>query len=436
MSSKTSAIFSRLKVGPMKRLYKYYTPEAINFAGGVPMDSSFPIKKLNIHLDTEENIEIAVGNGLSLNYIRGDGIPELKEWVQNHVKSIHSPPSDFGTCVTVGSTDAYAKTLALLSGDTVLFDQYAYGTAVAACRTYGRTGVGVKMDSNGMVPDDLRLQTLRARENGLDPDIVYLVPTAQNPTGVSMSSARKEAIYRVCQDLDLYIIEDDAYYYLYHGQQPIDSEIEVSSLPGFRSLPRSLLSMDTDGRVIRMDSLSKFICPGMRLGWVSAPAAFTEKYLLLQEMTTQFPSGLSQSAFTAMLKGWGDEKLNSHLQHIQGHYCRQRNAMCSALLSQLDRKNVSFEMPDGGMFVFLYFREGYINMSSEELFKVLARHGVIIVPGDDFKVEGIRGNLSAELAKDSGSQLSVRLSYAAAQPAEIADGVSRLAKGLKEVASL
>ena len=97
---------------------------------------------------------------------------------------------------------------------------------------------------------------------------------------------------------------------------------------------------------------------------------------------------------------------------------------------------MSFEMPDGGMFVFLYFREGYINMSSEELFKVLARHGVIIVPGDDFKVEGIRGNLSAELAKDSGSQLSVRLSYAAAQPAEIADGVSRLAKGLKEVASL
>lgn len=214
--------------------------------------------------------------------------------------SLHSPPYEFGSCVTIGSTDALAKVLTLLNGDSVLFDEYAYGTAVSACRTYGRTSIGVKMDANGMIPTDLKEQTIAARDKGLDPDVVYLVPVAQNPTGISMSPTRKEEIYRVCQDLDLFIVEDDAYYYLYHGiEHRVDAAFDMTSMPGLHKLPRyevnciiiflisaatllfplrSFLSMDSDGRVIRMDSLSKFICPGMRLGWVSAHPEFTDKY--------------------------------------------------------------------------------------------------------------------------------------------------------------
>lgn len=165
---------------------------------------------------------------------------------------------------------------------------------------------------------------------------VYLVPTAQNPTGVTMSTKRKEEIYRVCQDEDLLIVEDDAYYYLYHGIQDIKKVNDISSrsqadpsvmtdfvnsLPGMKNLPPSILSMDSDGRVLRFDSLSKFICPGLRIGWISnGDPAFIEKYQLLQEISTQFPSGVSQSIFLALTQNWGDEKVHAHLQQVRCSY--------------------------------------------------------------------------------------------------------------------
>ena len=159
--------------------------------------------------------------------------------VHNHLSEIHSPPTKYGSCVTIGSTDAFSKVLTLLDGDSVIFDEYAYGTAVSVCRTYGRTGIGVKMDANGMIPQDLRVQTLSSRDKGLNPDVVYLVPVAQNPTGISMSPTRKEEIYRVCQDLDLMIVEDDAYYYLYHGKEfGVSDSYQDSAMPGLQSLPR------------------------------------------------------------------------------------------------------------------------------------------------------------------------------------------------------
>jgi DNA-binding transcriptional MocR family regulator len=244
VSRRASLVSQRLKVGPMKRLYKYYTPDSINLAGGVPMDSTFPIEGLAVKLSHNEDFTLTRGKNLSLNYLRGDGMPSLRDWVQSHMSKLHTQSlgpdsSPFGTCVSIGSTDALAKSLTLLNGDSVLFDEYAYGTAVSAARSFGRNCVGVKMDAQGMLPEDLRNQTLRAREKGLDPDTVYLVPTAHNPTGVTMSQARKDAIYRVCQDLDLIILEDDAYYYLYHGDLPYTSDnIDASQLPGIQNLPR------------------------------------------------------------------------------------------------------------------------------------------------------------------------------------------------------
>lgn len=107
----------------------------------------------------------------------GDGLTDLKSWVLQHMKQLHSPASavagaqdPFGVCVTVGSTDSFSKCLTMFNGDTVLFDEYAYGSAVATSRTHGRTNVGVRMDKEGMIPADLKKQIALARDRGLDPD--------------------------------------------------------------------------------------------------------------------------------------------------------------------------------------------------------------------------------------------------------------------------
>ena len=175
------------------------------------MESCFPITKVTAHLkvaDMTKAIDLSIGDGLLLNYSRGDGSPALKSWISEHLRLLHTVPSDTDSCVTVGSTDAFAKVLSLLDGDSVLFDKYAYGTAVAACTAAGRTAIGVEMDAMGMIPDDLRAKIRIARSKGLNPDIVYLVPTAHNPTSITMPEERKKALYSVCCDEDIIIVED------------------------------------------------------------------------------------------------------------------------------------------------------------------------------------------------------------------------------------
>jgi DNA-binding transcriptional MocR family regulator len=208
MNGNVSEIYKRLKVGPMKRLYKYYTPTSINFAGGVPMDSIFPFNHVDLRLSASNEIVSIEGNMLKMNYLRGDGIPDLKAWFEHHIRDLHSPRIDFGTCVSVGSTDAFAKILTLLNGDSVIFDEYAYGASVNACSVFGRKPLGVAMDNLGMLPQSLSDSIQKSRSSGLNPDIVYLTPTGHNPTGITMPLSRKEELYEVCRRENMLIVED------------------------------------------------------------------------------------------------------------------------------------------------------------------------------------------------------------------------------------
>jgi DNA-binding transcriptional MocR family regulator len=206
---KVSSVFKKLKVGPMKRLYQYYTPGAVNLAGGLPMDSTFPITKMQVSLCDETDFELVRGRDLFLNYHRGDGLPPVKEWIQQHVQALHQPPcAGSDTCITVGSTDAWAKILTMIDSDVVLFDKHAYGAAVNACEALGKRSVGVATDMHGMIPAALKDTILTARENGLSANIVYFVPVGQNPTGNTISVQRKAELYQVCHELDLVMVED------------------------------------------------------------------------------------------------------------------------------------------------------------------------------------------------------------------------------------
>jgi DNA-binding transcriptional MocR family regulator len=209
--AKTSSVFKKLKVGPMKRLYKYYTAESINLAGGLPMESTFPFKDINISIDGVDSFQLSKGKNLFLNYHRGDGLPALKEWVTKHVTDVHHPVSSFECCLSVGSTDSFAKTLNMIDSDCVIFDQHAYGAAVNTCVAFDKKPVGVKTDENGMIPDALRESVIALREKGLKANLVYFVPVGQNPTGTTISFQRKQEIYKVCQELDILIVEDGNY---------------------------------------------------------------------------------------------------------------------------------------------------------------------------------------------------------------------------------
>jgi hypothetical protein len=206
----TTELFSKLATGPMKRLYQYYTPEAVNIAGGVPMDSVFPMKSVSVTLADGREISCKLGNDLMMNYQRGDGTPGLRDWISKHVREVHNVPanSGSGTCMTIGSTDGLAKILQLITTDVVLLDEFAYGTAVAVCRTVGKQPVGVPMDEHGIVPERLEEAILTMRAQNLQVNLLYLVPTGQNPTGHSIAEERKTEVLRICQKMNVVIIED------------------------------------------------------------------------------------------------------------------------------------------------------------------------------------------------------------------------------------
>ena len=193
------------------------------------------------------------------------------------------------------------------------------------------------------------------------PHVLYTVPSGQNPTGATQGAERRRDIYAVCQKHDVFIIEDEPYYFLqmepYQGKaaapsaQP--SESKPQSVSSFlSSLIPSLLSMDVDGRVLRMDSFSKVLVPGSRLGWVTGSAQVVERYIRHAEVASQGPSGFSQVMLWKLLdETWGHEGYLRWLMELRMHYTRRRNMLLAACEEYLPREVVSWAPPAAGMFV-------------------------------------------------------------------------------------
>ena len=113
--------------------------------------------------------------------------------------------------------------------------------------------------------------------------MILTIPVGQNPTGTRLSSQRYDEVYRIASEHNFMIIEDDAYFYLQHrsnviaGRDINDNTSRDSCLPGLRDLGRSFLSVDTDGRVIRLDTFTKVLAAGFRIGWITGAAELTRK---------------------------------------------------------------------------------------------------------------------------------------------------------------
>lgn len=149
----------------------------------------------------------------------------------------------------------------LNDGDSILIESPAYVGILAHLRPYNLKFTEIPIDKDGLMADKLEnvlnnwpagTRKPRVILIKLIIKIIYTVPNGQNPTGSCTTSERKQTIYKICQEHNLIILEDDPYYYIQFG--------DASA---------SYFSLDTDGRVLRFDSLSKIISAGFRLGWVS-----------------------------------------------------------------------------------------------------------------------------------------------------------------------
>lgn len=244
-------------------------------------------------------------------------------------------------------------------GDTVLTEAFSFSTALETVAPLGVKAAGVEIDEEGLIPEkmDELLSNWDAKARGSrKPHLLYTVPSGQNPTGATQGTERRQQIYRVAQKHDLYIIEDEPYYFLqmqpYTGRDapPVPAPTSVDDF--ISSLIPSLLTIDVDGRVMRMDSFSKVLVPGSRLGWITASAQIIERYVRHAEVASQGPSGFSQLILYKLLdETWGHEGYLRWLMNLRLEYTKKRNALLAACEDHLPGDLVSWVPPKAGMFV-------------------------------------------------------------------------------------
>lgn len=293
-------------------------------------------------------------------------------------------------------------------GDAFLTEEYTFCSAIETAAPMGVRAIGIKMDAEGLIPSEMDhiLSTWdpSAQNGSSKPKLLYTVPTGQNPTGATQSEKRRRDIYALCQKHDIYILEDEPYYFLqmqpYTGADTPIPPPPASHAEFLRSIVPSLLSMDTDGRVMRLDSFSKVVAPGSRTGWITASAQIAERFTRHHEVSTQNPSGLSQIILYKMLdETWGHGGYLDWLINLRMEYTKRRDGLLGACERYLPRSVVSWDPPMAGMFHWLTIhtrthpslrteRPKTLLEIEEEIFLAGLERGVLTSRGSWFRAEG------------------------------------------------
>ncbi|KAL6301816.1 L-tyrosine:2-oxoglutarate aminotransferase [Sparassis latifolia] len=361
------------KPNPMKAIGRLIKPKMISLANGDPHFSFYPINKIQFEIasvDVKDPVaswrsassdapsctlsssrQSSQGLSLrnSLGYTNATGIPQAQQTLIDLTKHYHSPP-DHMSVMTLGNGDAISKCFRLLAnrGDNFLADEFTFTSSTNSGESFGINWVPVRIDSGGIMPDVLeKILSTWDPARGRRPHVLYIVPCGQNPTGSTLTLERRKEIYEIAQRFDLIIIEDDPYYFLRYPDPASDSD--ESFLPSF-------LSMDVDGRVIRLDSFSKIIAPGMRFGWVTCNPVFYEHLVSLTDSSTHHPHAFGQILVTELLSahGWQLAGFDRWVRSLRDDYQRRRDFLLSLYARELGGTGyTTASAPAAGMFVWI-----------------------------------------------------------------------------------
>ncbi|KAH7033258.1 pyridoxal phosphate-dependent transferase [Microdochium trichocladiopsis] len=316
--------FSRAHVSP-KPAAKEDAPAAAHLI--VPHDDSVT--------DPFKRIDLAT----ALQYGQATGYPPLLSFVRQFAREVLHPnvPYKGGpeVILTVGSTDGNSKVLELFVNNWVegkndirdrpglVTETFMYSSVLSQARPRGVNVVAVAMDDEGMLPyGPGGLEDVMSNwdySKGRRPHLMYSVTMGHNPTGGVLSVARRKQLYALASRFDIIIIEDDPYWYLqYPSAEVAEATARRRPIPESKlvnpfqkksgydfvdSLVPSYLSVDTDGRVVRLDTFSKTIAPGCRLGFITAAPAIVDRILRIAEASTAAPSGFVQVFIAQALMG-------------------------------------------------------------------------------------------------------------------------------------
>lgn len=346
-------------------------PGCISFAMGSPAVDSIPVEVLQ-----ECANEVFAENPLAiLQYGPMAGDAQLAAWLKKRVvEAKGASPDNNSIMILTGSGKALGLVPRTLcdEGDEAYVDEFTFPNSYNSVFNVGATAIGIPMDEDGMLPEALD----KAAQSGKG-KYVYLIPNFQNPSGRTMSLARRKEIYAVAQKHDLIIYEDDPY-----G----DIRFTGEEVPSFKR-------MDVDNRVLYVGSFSKTLSAGLRVGFIYGPNPIMQKMAGVRVADGQDPLFNQKIIMRCIEKLDFDE----HLANIRKIYGRKAELMNKTLLEHC-HPACKIEAPEGGMFTWVNMPE-YVDL--EALIDAGLAKGVAVVPSAAFAVDSnnpghaIRLNFSA-----------------------------------------
>jgi 2-aminoadipate transaminase len=293
--------------------------------------------------------------------------------------------------VTAGALQAIdlAVRVFVRPGDVALVESPHFTNAIASLRNHGARPIEVPIDDEGL---DAAAAARVIDRAGVRPRIVFVVPNFQNPTGATLSLARRRALVDLAERYGSVIIEDDPYRQLrYRG----------ADLPPVAALARDRVT------VIYCGSFSKVFLPGIRVGWAVAPPEVVARMTAVKQTVDSSTSSLGQRMVAQFHR---DGRMAAHVATLRSTYRDQQEHALAALAREFAGTGVTWNQPEGGFYLWVRLPRG---MSARRLFALALDEGVAFVPGDAF-------GLGDEHAS------ALRLSFSSPTRERIDEGVRRL----------
>ena len=370
-------------------------PGIISFAGGLPSPKTFPIAEFAAACEM-----VLRGNGeaygqAALQYSASEGYGPLRELVVAGLPWKVDPSQVLITTGSQQGLDLIAKVL-IDEGSRILVETPTYLGALQAFTPMEPKVVSVASDEEGIDIADLLSKVEPSNSaSGARARFLYVLPNFQNPTGRTMSEARRAALSKAAAEAGLPIVEDNPYGDLWFDTPP----------------PLPLTARNPDGCVY-LGSFSKVLAPGLRLGFMIAPPALMPKLLQAKQAADLHSPGFNQRMIAEVMKGGF---LDRHVPTIRALYKSQRDAMLTALTREMKGLNMTWNTPVGGMFLWARLPEG---MNAQDLLPKAVEKGVAFVPGAAFYA-------------DHADPRTLRLSFVTASVAQINTGIAALAQAIR-----
>jgi 2-aminoadipate transaminase len=298
---------------------------------------------------------------------------------------------------SVHAVDMIARLYAGHEG-VVLVEAPTYHDALHVFGDHGVDLCPVRIDGDGIVVEALAAQLALLQREGKPPRLLYTIPNFQNPSGVTLSTARREAVLELGREHGFLVVEDDVY-------RDLAFEGEV---------PPSFYALSGGQGVLRVGSFSKIMAPGLRLGWLIAAPEHIQRCVNCG--TSQMGGGANPFTAHVVAEFCRAGHLEPQIARLCQVYRRRRDVTLAALERHMP-PGVNWTRPRGGFFLWLTLPEG---MNVGPLQEAARQRGVLFVPGPGFFVGG-------------GGERNLRLAFSFVPPDEIERGVAILAQAIGEV---